>query len=76
MKGGANVNGSNKLGYTAFIYAAINNKSVEVLQTLLDCGADSNARDSRGLRAIEIVEGTKGHEDSEAYKFLLTLIKV
>jgi hypothetical protein len=51
VEGGADVNGANKLGYTALHQAAMDD-NVEIAKYLLDHGADTEARGTNGIAPL------------------------
>ncbi len=67
---GANIHArDSELGGTALMWAAAGNPNPEVIKTLLEKGADINARDKAGGQAL--IWAAKGNSDPETIKTLL-----
>jgi len=61
LKQGADINGSDVLGFTALMHAAENGRT-EAVQVLLDHGADVNAADNMGCTTVTVA-AEAGHLD-------------
>ena len=59
---GADVNTSNRIGWTPLIYGVRSNRKLDVLRTLIDIGADVNAADDMGWTSLMFL----AYDSSEA----------
>ena len=67
IKNGANINAGNKYGYTAFMIAARYNPYPDVISILFENGADVNAKDENGKRAIDHASENASLKKTDAY---------
>ena len=63
----ADVEARNEDGWTRLLLAARYNENPEVLQVLLDAGADATAKNGRGKTAWDLIQDNEALKGSKAY---------
>ena len=71
LKAGAQLETRSKAGSTPLMFAASFSKSPEMLQALLDNGADPHARSKDGKKAIDYAKKNKNLVGTKAFQRLL-----
>ena len=67
MDAGADVEARTEDGQTPLMFAAIENSNPEVLQVLLDAGADATAKNGMGEIAWDLIQDNEALKGSKAY---------
>ena len=75
IAGGANVNAMNAKGRTALMMASLSNTHPEVIELLIDSGADVSVRSNRGTTALVYAGHNKRLQSTRALQRLQTLTK-
>jgi ankyrin repeat protein len=57
-------------GPTPLMLAARNNENSEVVQALLDAGADATAKNEEGMAAWDLIQDNESLKDTKAYWWL------
>jgi ankyrin repeat protein len=72
---GADIEAKNHKGMTSLMLAARLSQHPEMVQLLIDQGADVNARCNDGKKAIDYAKGNENLKDTAAYQQLLEMSK-